>query len=83
MPKLGIALALRKMGAAAWSALIDRRVPLRLKLLTVAAIVFVISPLNILGDLPLLGLVDDAALVSFVLMWFARASAPFQNTFDV
>jgi uncharacterized membrane protein YkvA (DUF1232 family) len=71
------------MGRAAWAALVDRRVPLRLKLITVAAVLFVISPLNVFGDLPVLGLFDDAALLGFVLMWFTRASAPYQTTFDM
>ena len=47
-------------------------VPLWLKLAAILAVVFVISPLNILGDVPLLGFLDDAALVAFVLHAFVR-----------
>jgi uncharacterized membrane protein YkvA (DUF1232 family) len=48
----------------------------------VAAAVLVISPLNILGDIPLLGMLDDAGLLTLVMLWFTRSSAPYINTFD-
>ena len=50
----------------------DRGVPLWMKLAALLAIVFVISPLNILGDVPLLGFLDDAALIALVLHQFVR-----------
>ena len=50
--------------------------------MALAAAVFVISPLDLLGDIPLLGVVDDAALLALVLAWFTRASTPYMNTFD-
>ena len=53
------------------------RVPLRLKLMAVAAAVFILSPLNILGDIPLLGIVDDAALLALLLGWFVRSAGPY------
>lgn len=53
----------------------DPRVPLRLKVLTAAAALFILSPLNILGDIPLLGILDDAALLALVLTWFVRAGS--------
>lgn len=50
----------------------DERVPLPAKVAAVAAALFVISPLNVLGDLPLLGFFDDAALLLFVAHTFVR-----------
>lgn len=52
----------------------DSRVPLRLKLLALAGALFILSPLNILGDIPLLGMFDDIALLGFLADWFVRAS---------
>jgi uncharacterized membrane protein YkvA (DUF1232 family) len=80
---LRFALAARKTILRALAALFDRRVPGHLKLAAVAAAVFVISPLNILGDIPLLGMLDDAGLLTLVILWFTRSSAPYINTFDM
>ena len=55
----------------------DVRVPLRLKLLAGFGALFILSPLNLLGDIPLLGLFDDAALLALLLGWFVRAAAPY------
>jgi uncharacterized membrane protein YkvA (DUF1232 family) len=52
----------------------DSRVSLRLKVLAVLGVLFILSPLNILGDIPLLGIVDDAALLALLLSWFVRTS---------
>jgi uncharacterized membrane protein YkvA (DUF1232 family) len=49
---------------------------MRLKLQALAAAMFILSPLNILGDIPLLGILDDAALLALLLAWFVRAAAP-------
>jgi uncharacterized membrane protein YkvA (DUF1232 family) len=76
-------LALRKTAARSLRALVDRRVPGRLKFVAVVATLFVLSPLNLLGDIPVLGAIDDAALLMLVLTWFTRASSPYQNTIDV
>ena len=48
----------------------DARVPLPLKATTVLAALFIVSPLNILGDIPILGFFDDAALLGFLLNAF-------------
>ncbi len=56
----------------------DPLVPLRLKLIALALAVLILSPLNILGDLPLLGLVDDVALLGLVAGWFIGAAARHQ-----
>lgn len=62
------------------------RVPMRLKLIALALALFILSPLNILGDIPLLGIVDDMALLALLVNWFVRtaerheAGAPVEGT---
>ena len=51
------------------------QVPLHLKLIAGALALLIISPVNILGDIPLLGLVDDVALLSLLAGWFVAAAA--------
>lgn len=46
------------------------RVPLPLKLVTGLLALLILSPLNILGDIPVLGLFDDVALLSLLAGWF-------------
>ncbi len=48
----------------------DGRVPLWAKAVAVLAAVAVISPLNIFGDIPFLGFLDDAALLGLVVHFF-------------
>jgi uncharacterized membrane protein YkvA (DUF1232 family) len=67
---------IRTTAVRAFELIRDVRVPLRLKVLAVLAAVFILSPLNILGDIPLIGIVDDAALLALLLNWFVRASEP-------
>ncbi len=50
----------------------DARVPLVAKIAAIFAGLFIISPLNVLGDIPLLGFLDDAALLLFVVHTFVR-----------
>jgi len=50
----------------------DARVPTWAKVAAIAAAIFIISPLNVLGDIPLLGFFDDAALLAFVVHYFVR-----------
>jgi uncharacterized membrane protein YkvA (DUF1232 family) len=47
---------------------------MRLKLTALALALFILSPLNILGDIPLLGIVDDVALLALLINWFVRAA---------
>ena len=48
----------------------DARVPLALKLMVAAIAVLIISPLDLFGDIPVLGALDDAALLTLLCMWF-------------
>jgi uncharacterized membrane protein YkvA (DUF1232 family) len=50
------------------------KVPLHLKLVAGALSLLILSPVNILGDIPLLGLLDDVALLSLLAGWFVTAA---------
>ncbi len=50
-------------------------VPLHLKLIAGVLALLIVSPLNILGDIPFLGLLDDVALLSLLAGWFVSAAA--------
>jgi uncharacterized membrane protein YkvA (DUF1232 family) len=53
----------------------DARVPLSLKLVAAAMGLLVISPLDLFGDVPVLGALDDAALLTLLCMWFVSQAA--------
>jgi uncharacterized membrane protein YkvA (DUF1232 family) len=76
MTLLRLLLTSRRTLARAYALARDARVPMRLKLLALCGAVFILSPLNILGDIPLLGIADDAVLLALLLSWFVRAAAP-------
>lgn|GEM_PF-1314728 len=48
----------------------DARVPLWLKIATAVTAVFIISPLDIFSDIPIIGLLDDAALLALLANLF-------------
>jgi hypothetical protein len=54
----------------AWPLLRDQRVPTGLKAITGILALLIISPLNVFGDIPVLGLFDDAVLLSLLCMLF-------------
>lgn len=53
----------------------DARVPTVLKLTAAALAVLVISPIDLFGDIPVLGALDDAALLTLLCMWFVSQAA--------
>jgi len=54
----------------------DPRVPIALRITVIALALFIVSPLNVLGDIPLIGFLDDAALLALLATWFvSRADA--------
>jgi len=53
----------------------DVRVPLSLKLIAAAIAVLVISPLDIFSDIPVLGALDDAALLTLLCVWFVSQAS--------
>ena len=50
----------------------DPAVPTWAKVFALLAAVLVVSPLNLLSDIPLLGFFDDAVMLAFVLHAFVR-----------
>jgi uncharacterized membrane protein YkvA (DUF1232 family) len=52
----------------------DARVPSLLKVGTIAAALVVISPADLLGDIPLLGPIDDLAMLILLVNLFVRFS---------
>ena len=53
----------------------DVRVPLSLKLIAAAIAVLVISPIDIFSDIPVLGALDDAALLTLLCVWFVSQAS--------
>ena len=54
----------------AWPLMRDDRVPTGLKAVTGILALFIISPLDIFGDIPVLGVLDDAVLLTLLCMLF-------------
>ncbi len=50
----------------------DARVPLVLKGIAGLVALLVISPLDVFGDIPILGMLDDVALLTLLCMWFVH-----------
>lgn len=50
----------------------DARVPVVLKVGTVALGIAIVSPIDLFGDIPVLGMLDDAALLTLLCMAFVH-----------
>lgn len=77
MGLLRLLLTSRRTVVRAWALASDGRVPKRLKVMGALGLLLILSPINFLGDIPLLGLVDDAALIGLLLSWFVRVAGPY------
>ena len=53
----------------------DARVPLALKAGTLGVALLIVSPIDLFSDIPGLGLLDDAALLSLLCYWFVRLAS--------
>jgi len=53
----------------------DERVPLQLKIITGVVALLIISPLDIFGDIPVLGLLDDAVLLTLLCGLFVMIAS--------
>jgi uncharacterized membrane protein YkvA (DUF1232 family) len=53
----------------------DGRVPLSLKLIALAIGLLIVSPVDVFSDIPVLGALDDAALLALLCMWFVRRAS--------
>jgi uncharacterized membrane protein YkvA (DUF1232 family) len=61
-----------------WRLFKDRRVPLRAKALLIAAALYVLDPVDLLPDFlfPLIGTLDDLAVVVLTARWFISLCPP-------
>ena len=61
-----------------WRLFTDRRVPLRAKAVLAAAVLYLISPVDLIPDfaLPLLGRLDDLAILIVGARWFISLCPP-------
>lgn len=76
LPRLMPLIALRQAVIGLWRAFRDPKTPKLAKVLLVAAAVYVISPIDIVPDvMPILGWLDDAAIVPLALAAFAKLAA--------
>lgn len=51
---------------------LDKRVPGALKAATVLGALVIVSPIDLLGDLPVIGMFDDVALLGLLALLFLR-----------
>jgi len=58
-------------------------VPAALKLGALALAVLIISPVDLLGDIPVIGLFDDAALLTMLCMWFVSRATKYAEPIKV
>ncbi len=50
----------------------DARVPLWLKAVAIVLAILIVSPLDLLGDIPILGVIDDVTLLAVLTSTFVR-----------
>jgi uncharacterized membrane protein YkvA (DUF1232 family) len=80
---LRFAFTVRHTLGRAWALAQDPHVPRNLKITALALALLILSPLNILGDIPLIGVFDDVALLGFLLRWFVKAAEQAQARRDI
>ncbi|HXM19079.1 MAG TPA: YkvA family protein [Candidatus Tumulicola sp.] len=68
------ALQLPKLLSLSWRLFMDHRVSGGLKLATAAAALFIVSPLDLLSDIPIIGPLDDIALLMLLVNVFVWLS---------
>ena len=68
--------ALRKQAVRIGKLFLDQRVPLSLKMMTGIGALLVISPVDLLGDIPVVGAVDDTLLLLGLAWLFVRLCPP-------
>jgi uncharacterized membrane protein YkvA (DUF1232 family) len=74
--RLAPLIALRQAVVGLWAAFRDPKTPRLAKVLLVAAALYVISPFDIVPDvMPILGWLDDAAVIPLALTAFAKLAA--------
>ena len=64
--------ALRRNAAATVRLFFDRRVSLPLKISALVGALLILSPIDLFGDIPVLGALDDFALLALLAALFVR-----------
>lgn len=64
--------SLRRNAARVGRLFLDQRVPAPLKVLTALGALLIVSPVDLLGDVPLIGVVDDTMLLMALAWLFVR-----------
>lgn len=55
----------------------DRELPRQIRVVLVALIAFVVSPIDLIPDaIPVIGFADDVVIVGLVLRWISRVAGP-------
>lgn len=67
---------IRRYGAKLGRLFLDRRVSPSLKMMTAVGALLVISPVDLLSDIPIIGAFDDVALLALLAMMFVRFCPP-------
>lgn len=72
--RIGIIRSLVRSGRLSWHIASDSRTPLRFKLVLACAILLIVSPINwIPSFVPILGQLEDVALLALALSVFLKA----------
>jgi uncharacterized membrane protein YkvA (DUF1232 family) len=72
---------LMNMGQSAWRLAQDPSVPLMLKFIPILAVIYVISPIDLVPDvLPIVGQIDDVAILLLALGLFVRLAQDHAGT---
>ena len=58
-------------------------VPMHLKLIACGLALLILSPFNLLGDIPFLGLLDDVALLGLLAGWFTTAAGRYAGAVTI
>lgn len=69
--------------AAAFRLMRHPSVPVHLKVIAAGLALLILSPLNLLGDIPLLGLFDDVALLGLLAGWFVGVALPYSAAMTI
>jgi len=68
--RIGMIRSLWRSGRLTWRLVRDARTPLGLKLLLAGGVLLILSPINVLGFIPVLGQMEDLALFALALNLF-------------
>ncbi|HEV2037880.1 MAG TPA: hypothetical protein VGQ96_04660 [Candidatus Eremiobacteraceae bacterium] len=68
--------SLRRNAARVGRLFLDQRVPVALKALTALAALLIVSPVDLLGDIPVIGVIDDTLLLMLLAWLFVRFCPP-------